>query len=38
MIDAINQINSFERYLNETLPRLQEKRADIEKTEVYSGR
>ena len=37
MQDAINQIGAFERYLTETLPRLQEKRAEIEKAEVYSG-
>ena len=37
MLDAINQIGAFERYLNETIPRLQEKRAEIEKAAVYSG-
>jgi hypothetical protein len=38
MLDAINQINDFQRYLDDTLPRLREKRAEIEKAEVYSGR
>jgi len=37
MMDALNQIRDFEQYLNDTLPRLQEKRAEIEKAEVYSG-
>lgn len=37
MSDAINQIGAFERYLKETIPLLQEKRAEIEKAEVYSG-
>jgi hypothetical protein len=37
MIGAINQINDFERYLKETLSGLQEKRAEIEKAEVYSA-
>jgi hypothetical protein len=37
MLDAINQINSFEVYLKETPPRLQETRTEIEKAGVYSA-
>jgi hypothetical protein len=37
MIDALNQIRDFEQYLSETTKRLQEKRGEIEKAEVYSA-
>lgn len=37
MLDARNQSTRFGRYIAETLPLLQEKRAEIEKAEVYSG-
>jgi hypothetical protein len=35
MSDAINQINAFERYIAETLPRLQQLRSEIEASEIY---
>jgi hypothetical protein len=36
MLDALNQIRDFESYLSDTLPRLQDKRAEVEQTEIYS--
>jgi hypothetical protein len=37
MQDARNQIRRFQQYLSDTTKGLQEKRAEIEKAEVYSG-
>jgi hypothetical protein len=37
MMDARNQLRRFETYIAETLPRLQDKRAEIEKAEVYTA-
>jgi hypothetical protein len=37
MMDARNQIRRFAEYLSDTTKGLQEKRAEIEKAEVYSG-
>jgi hypothetical protein len=36
MSDAINKIAAFESYLTDTLPCLQDKRAEIEQAEIYS--
>jgi NADH:ubiquinone oxidoreductase subunit 5 (subunit L)/multisubunit Na+/H+ antiporter MnhA subunit len=38
LMEARNSMRDFDTYLKETMPRLQEKRAEIEKADVYSDK